>query len=783
MSLPDNRLQAPSGTRIFRTAEFRRPPFSIGYLPMLQLRRLVTVAGVLALLSAPRALRAQVADLQVSPENLSLRVGERKSLFPAAFDRSGNVIPTARFTYRSTAPGVATVDAEGAVIGRASGNATIEITSGTRRVTVPVAVTGVGATVPAGPTPGVGPVPTNVARIIIDPATVYLVPSESQRLTARAIATDGSVIGPIPAVWRSLTPGSISVDSLTGNVVGLAGGIGTVEARLPNGISATAPAQVIAVPFEMQRKTIGLSPDEIDTVRVVVPAQSGRRLEAGLTFVSTNPNIVQVGPTGVMQAKAPGQVEVVVTGYFQEARVVVTVHRPIAFFDLRPAPADGPVTVPIRGYRVIRGTAVAADSTPIPEAPLRWEVADTSVASYDATSGRISGKKQGTTTLLLSARGYQPKVWTINVVPALVSLDRDRVGLRAGDTLTLNAHLRDEGGTDFGPAPDLTWTSDHPEIARVGPSGKVDAVMPGRALIVANAPWGRADSAEVMVTGDLVLNSDRKLRGTHGLYQLSLARPDSLFPILTDTRQLTEPALSPDRRRIAFTVTTIDPRNSDNRPSDLWVADADGRNARAITSDSVKESRPAWTPDGQRIVFTAETRREGEQVGIVNADGTGRRALTVPPGNAEGPAVSPDGRTVAFIGVRDRKTDIYVMDIAGGAARLLGATTPEKELQVRYLPNGDLVALVDAGRDKGHQIVRIAQGSNTRTVLAVTPYTVSAFGVSRDGTMLAYVTVEPVENVRNQRTKTVLYLQPVATGSTPTAVRTPVSETLGFPAF
>lgn len=748
---------------------------------MLQLRRLVTVAGVLALLAGPAAAQT-VSEVQVSPENLTMRVGERKSLFPAAFDRTGNVIPTTRFTYRSSAPSVASVDADGAVIGRAAGSATIEVRAGTRTVSVPVTVTGGGAVTSGGGASG-AIAPNNTSRIIIDPATIYLVPSESQRLVAKAIATDGTILGPVGALWRSLTPGSISVDSITGSVVGLAAGMGTIEARLANGLSATAPAQVNAVPFEIQRKFVVLAPDEIDTLRVIVPAQNNRRLEAGLTFTSTNPNIVQIGPTGVMQARAPGQVQIIVTGYFQEARVVATVHRPIAFFDLKPAPADGPVTVPIRGYRVIKGVAEAADSTPIGEAPLRWEVTDSSVASYDSATGRISGKKQGTTTLQLSARGYQPKVWTINVVPGVVVLDRERIGMRTGDTLTMGAHLKDEAGTDFGPAPDLTWSSDHPELVRVGASGKIEAVAPGHATVVATANWGRADSLDVLITGDILLSSDRKLRGTTGLYQLALGRPDSLIPLLVDTRQTTEPALSPDRRRIAFTVITINPRDEDDRPSDIWVADADGRNARPVTSDTVRESHPSWTPDGTRIVFTANTRRGGDQIAIINADGTGRRNLTVPPGNAEAPVVSPDGRQVAFIGVKDRKTDLYVMDLAGGAARLVGATTQEKELQVRWLPNGDLAALVDGGRDKGFQIVRIAQGTNARTVLAVTPYPVSAFGVSRDGTTLTYTTTEPLENVRNQRTKTVLYIQPVAAGSTPTAVRTPVSETLGTPTF
>lgn len=747
---------------------------------MRQLRRLVTVAGVLALLARPVA--AQVADVQVTPENLSIRVGERKSLYAAAFDRAGNVIPTARFTYRSSAPGIATVDADGAVVGRASGSTAIEVRAGTRTISVPVTVSGAGAAVPGAGASG-AMAPTNTSRIIIDPATVYLVPSESQRLVAKAIATDGTVLGPVGAVWRSLIPGSISVDSFTGSVVGLAAGMGTIEARLANGLSATAPVQVNSVPFETQRKAISLAPDEIDTLRIQVPAQNNRRLEAGLTFQSTNPNIVQIGPTGMMQARSPGQVEIIVTGYFQEARVVVTVHRPIAFFDLKPAPADGPVTVPMHGYRVITGMAEAADSTPIPEALLRWEVTDSSVASYDAATGRITGRRQGTTTLQLSARGYQPKIWTINVVPGVVVLDRERIGMKTGDTLTMGARLRDEAGTDFGAAPDLTWTSDRPEVVRVNATGKLEAMAPGHALVVATANWGRSDTLDLIVTGDILLNSDRKLRGTNGLYQLALSRPDSLLPLLVDTRQLSEPALSPDRRRLVFTVTTIDPRNDDHRPSDLWVADADGRNARAITSDTIMETQASWSPDGQRIVFTASTRRGGDQIAVINADGTGRRALTTTPGNASAPAVSPDGRTVAFIGVRDRKTDLYTMDIAGGPARLVGAQTQEKELQVRYLANGDLVALVDGGRDKGFQVVRIAQGTTARTVLAVTPYPISGFGVSRNGSTVAYVTTEPLENVRNQKTKTVLYIQPVAAGSTPTAVRTPVSETLGNPTF
>ena len=773
MSFPDNGLPDPGTPRILPEAASRALPIFDQVCAMFQLRRLVTVAGVLSALAGPVAAQA-VNEVLASPENLSLRVGDRKALTATAFDRAGNVIPTARFTYRSLAPAIASVDIDGSVTGRSAGMTSVEVKAGTKTFTVAVNVSAGSAA--AGTPAGGGPIPGNIARLQIDPATVYLVQSETQHLTARAIAQDGSVIGPVQAMWRSLTPGGISIDSINGNVTGIGAGMGTIEARLANGMNATAPVQVNAVPFEAERKSISLSPDEIDTLRLVVPAQNGRRLEAGLTFVSSNPNIVSIGPTGVMQARGPGQVQIVVTGYFQEARVVVTVHRPIAYLVVNPAPADGPVTVPVHGFRVITGHAEASDSTVIKEAPLHWEVADTTIAVYDSATDHIIGRRQGTTTLLFRTRGYQPSSWTINVVPALVSLAQKKLGLRTRDTLTVAARIKDDAGTDYGAAPDLTWTSDHPEIVRVGTDGKLEALAPGRATIVASADWGRPDTLEAIVTGNIVLTSDRRLRGTPGIYQINLAHPDSLLPLYTDTRALFAPALSPDRRRIVFSTTT------DGRNYDLWIADADGKNAHSLSTDSLPETTPTWTPDGQHILYTVTQRREKEQLAIINVDGTGRRILTVPPGTNEAPAVSPDGRTIAFIGTRDRKPDVYLMDIAGTNIRRV-TTGDDKERSVHWMPNGDLAVMVEMDHDRSYQIARYAAGTNARTTLVTSAYPIESFSVSKDGAMLAYVTTEPLENVRNQKTKTVLYLVPVAAGSTPTAVRTSVTESVGFPTF
>src|SRR6185503_1118045 len=60
-----------------------------------------------------------------------------------------------------------------------------------------------------------------------------------------------------------------------------------------------------------------------------------------------------------------------------------------------------------------------------------------------------------------------------------------------------------------------------------------------------------------------------------------------------------QPALSPDGRTVAFTVTTV--REAENkRHSEVWVVAADGSAApRRLTSQSAESSTPRWAPDGK----------------------------------------------------------------------------------------------------------------------------------------------------------------------------------------
>src|SRR6266436_4642075 len=113
-------------------------------------RALIAALGCLA----PGVTAAQnVAEVQVAPPSVTIRVGERSGLLATAFDRIGNVIPTVRIIWSSNNVNVAKVDNSGTITGIANGVAIIEARVGARRGQAAVQVTG-GATAPPPAPPG-----------------------------------------------------------------------------------------------------------------------------------------------------------------------------------------------------------------------------------------------------------------------------------------------------------------------------------------------------------------------------------------------------------------------------------------------------------------------------------------------------------------------------------------------------------------------------------------------------------------------------------------------------
>src|SRR5688572_12431708 len=116
--------------------------------------------AALALLIPWSAVAQNVAEVQVAPPSVTIRVGERSGLLATAFDRIGNVIPTVRIIWSSNNVGVARVDNNGTVTGVANGVAIIEARVASRRGQAAVQVVGgSGGAPPPAPPPAPGAPP------------------------------------------------------------------------------------------------------------------------------------------------------------------------------------------------------------------------------------------------------------------------------------------------------------------------------------------------------------------------------------------------------------------------------------------------------------------------------------------------------------------------------------------------------------------------------------------------------------------------------------------------
>jgi dipeptidyl aminopeptidase/acylaminoacyl peptidase len=126
---------------------------------------------------------------------------------------------------------------------------------------------------------------------------------------------------------------------------------------------------------------------------------------------------------------------------------------------------------------------------------------------------------------------------------------------------------------------------------------------------------------------------------------LAAGRAITVADLLTFQR-VSEPQLSPDGSRAAYTVAVPD-LSANRLLRNVWIVSTPTGETRALTTTG-RDFGAKWSPDGQRLAFVS-SRDGGAQVYVVNADGTGEASkLTSLSGGADNLVWSPDGKTIAF---------------------------------------------------------------------------------------------------------------------------------------
>ena len=102
---------------------------------------------------------------------------------------------------------------------------------------------------------------------------------------------------------------------------------------------------------------------------------------------------------------------------------------------------------------------------------------------------------------------------------------------------------------------------------------------------------------------------------------------------------------------------------------EVWVANADGSNARQVTRLGGANFAPFFHPDNQRIIFSSnfENPRSGAfDLYLINVDGTGLEKVTTHPDFDSFPMWSPDGKKLVWASNRNQKmtgeTNLFIAD-------------------------------------------------------------------------------------------------------------------------
>lgn len=219
---------------------------------------------------------------------------------------------------------------------------------------------------------------------------------------------------------------------------------------------------------------------------------------------------------------------------------------------------------------------------------------------------------------------------------------------------------------------DLAWTPDGMHIVfSCGPGRPALWRVPARGGARTRLTWPGDEVRwfSIAPSGDRIAFT--QMTRDNNVWEFTLGSASAIppgAPIVASTWFDGAPELSPDGRKLGF----ISDRSG---ALEVWISDADGRNAIALTSfGDPHVGNPHWSPDGRRIAFDAYPSGLSD-VFVVDAEGGAPRPLVSDAFDDVLAAWSADGQWVYFAsnrgGADDRtgRYDIWKVPAAGGSAR------------------------------------------------------------------------------------------------------------------
>jgi uncharacterized protein YjdB len=424
--------------------------------------------------------------------------------------------------WEPSTPDIVTISIDGMVEGKAEG---------TTRVLAKISET---STIPPGE--ALVNVRSNIRSFSVSPPAVTLEGEEERILQARAVDADGNLLDASQVAWSSGDPSVAALLLDTGEITSV-GGVsrGATEVTATFEYECETATSSAAVTVNCPPLTFSVDPSQ-----VMLAVGEERFLEAvafdedlnpldvsGVQWSSGDPSIASVlldtGPiTSVGGVSKGGPVAVVATYeddcQTKTASALVTVECPLLSFFVTPAA----ITLQVGEERLLEAEALDRDLNPLDVSGVQWTSGDPSIAALLLDTGPITsvgGVSEGgavtvTATYTDDCETAQASA-QITVTPGPLTVEISMpsdVCFAKGETLRLEATIRDAEGNEKPPQQPITWRSLGEGVATVDTDGLVTALEGG--LVTIEASYEEDDEVYIGSTLIQVLDLNGAWDGT-----------------------------------------------------------------------------------------------------------------------------------------------------------------------------------------------------------------------------------------------------------------------------